>query len=113
MQRPGQAALAPTPVESIATLVGEVVDGVCFSNKLGGASHKSCAEACFARGEAAILVTADGTGYVLYSDHGNEALLDDAKASAGSRVAIRGYVRERGGLKGISLTAVQPADAAM
>lgn len=90
---------------------GEVVDGVCFSNKLGGASHKSCAETCFARGEAAIFVTADGTGYVLYSDHGNEALLHEAKASAGSRVAITGWVRERGGLKGISLTKVEPLPA--
>lgn len=85
---------------------GEVVDGVCFSNGLGGASHRSCAEACFARGEAAIFVTADGTGWVLYSDHGNESLLHEAKASAGTRVRITGHLRERGGLKGISLTKV-------
>lgn len=72
-----------------------------------------CAKTCFARGEAAILMAADGTGYVLYADNGSETLLDDAKASAGTRVAVSGFVRERGGLKGISLRRVQVVKPAM
>lgn len=94
-------------------LHGEVVDGVCFVNGLRGPDHKMCAVTCFKRGEAAVFVTDDGTGYVLVSDHGNERLLDEAKATAGDRITIAGHVRERGGVKGFSLAAVTPglADA--
>lgn len=91
------------------TLEGEVVDAVCFANGLRGPDHKTCAVTCFARGEAAVFVTDDGTGWVLMSDHGNESLLDQAKAAAGDRVTITGRVRERGGMKGLSLVAVRPA----
>ena len=87
-------------------VIGEVIDGVCFANGLRGPNHKTCAETCFARGEAAIALADDGTGWVLLADHGNEKLLHAAKASAGSRVTLVGLPKERGGIRGLSVTEV-------
>jgi hypothetical protein len=97
-----------TDAAKTVTLKGEVVDAACYLMKgAKGAEHKECAVSCLKGGGTASFLAADGKLFMLIADHGQEKLLDDAKAKAGDQITISGTEVEKGGLHAIALTEVK------
>lgn len=97
--------------EKETTIKGEVVDVACYLHQgAKGDGHRACAIACAKGGGALGILTADGTVYLalLPDDHKespNAKLIDHAA----HQVEVMGYVREKGGVKGIMITGVATA----
>ena len=93
----------PKPV----TLRGELVDTGCYlGHEAKGEGHQGCALKCIAGGMPMGLLTADGTVYLLTMSHTSADPYNKAKELAAKMVEITGPVSERGGLKGIEVTAI-------
>lgn len=95
------------------TLVGEVIDTVCYvSHESRGADHAECAREC-AEGGIPLAILEEKTGHVFLSlpvDHSNpnEKLLQ----FIAKRVEVKGTVFTKGGLKGVFVQSVRELPAA-
>lgn len=95
------------------TLQGEVVDTGCYlGHGAKGEKHIECATKCIANGMPMGLLTDDGTLYLITLSHDTADPYNQLKEMAGKRVALTGAVMERGGMKGIDVTAVKLLAAA-
>lgn len=109
----GAWALGHEPHEPKAkevTLIGEVIDTVCYvSHESRGSEHVSCARACAEQG-ISLGILEEKTGKVYISmpvDHTNpNAKLMNFIAQ---RVKVTGTVFSRGGLTGIYIKKIEPA----
>lgn len=100
--------------EKEVTVKGEVVDVACYLHAgKKGDDHKACAEACAKAGGQLGILTDKGDLYmsVLPDDHSagpNAVLMDHIS----HQVAATGFVRSKGGIRGIMITKVEMAKAA-
>jgi hypothetical protein len=97
---------------SAKTVVGEVIDPVCYlSHDSRGLEHAACARMCANNGVGlGILQDKTGTIYVsLPVDHSNP----NAKLLefVGQHVEVKGTVFRKGGLTGISVDSVRAVEA--
>jgi hypothetical protein len=63
-----------------ATFKGEIIDPKCFSGAMkpgNGATHKSCAALCLRGGIPPMLLTEDGTAYLVLDARGNRFVEDE------------------------------------
>ncbi len=95
-----------------STVTGEVVDVSCYiAQGAKGADHQSCAEACIKAGGPVGILSQKGKLYVsvMPDDHsaGPSAKLMDY---IGKQVKATGLLRSKGGVNGIMITKVEPAE---
>jgi len=95
------------------TLTGEVVDMSCYlAHEARGAKHVACGTKCVANGTPMGLLTSDGSVYVITLNHDNADPYNQLKKMVGQTVSVTGPVNERGGVKGIDVTAAKLVAAA-
>lgn len=98
------AAAKPAP----KTLKGELVDTGCYlGHEARGEKHISCASKCIANGMPMGLLTADGKLYLITMSHESADPYNALKGMAGKTVEVTGVVNERGGMRGIDVTAAK------
>jgi len=99
------------PAHKETTLKGEVVDLACYIHQgAGGEDHRDCAIACAKAGGALGILADDGTLYIsLLPDNHKEGPNAKLIDHAAHQVEVKGYVREKGGVKGIMITSVTMA----
>ena len=91
-----------------ATVKGEVLDLACYvSHDAHGDDHAKCAERCVKGGQPMGLLAEDGTVYVLFADHADDAAYKQAQSYAGKTVEVSGPMAEKAGMKGITVHAVK------
>ena len=95
---------ATAPAKSVT---GEVVDMGCYlAHEAHGEKHVACGTKCVAGGMPMGLLTADGGLYLITLDHDNADPYNKLKGMVGKTVTLTGSVNERGGMKGLDVTAV-------
>ena len=95
---------ATTPAKNVT---GEVVDMGCYlAHEAHGAKHVACGTKCVAGGMPMGLLTAEGGLYLITLNHDNADPYNKLKGMVGKTVTLTGPVNERGGMKGIDVTAV-------
>ena len=96
-----------------ATWTGEVLDAGCYiAHGAMGAKHAECALKCASNGMPLMLMTKDGKAILLTPNHDNPDAYNQLKTMAGSNAKVTGTLAERGGVKGIDVTAVEAVAAA-
>ena len=94
------------------TWKGEVLDAGCYlGHGAMGAKHAECALKCASNGMPLMLLPADGKAILLTPNHDNADPYNQLKTLAGSQVEVTGTLSERGGVRGIDVTAVKAAAA--
>ena len=89
------------------SVTGEVVDMGCYlAHEAHGDKHIACGTKCVAGGMPMGLLTADGSLYLITLNHDNADPYNKLKAMVGKTVTVTGPVNERGGVKGLDVTAV-------
>ena len=89
---------------------GEILDAGCYiAHGAMGPKHVECALKCAANGMPLMLLTKDGKAILLTPNHDNPDAYGQLKTMAGSMATITGTLAERGGVKGIDVTAVAAA----
>jgi len=89
---------------------GEILDAGCYiAHGAMGPKHAECALKCAANGMPLMLLTKDGKAILLTPNHDNPDAYGQLKTMAGSMATITGTLAERGGVKGIDVTAVAVA----
>jgi len=89
---------------------GEVLDAGCYiAHGAMGAKHAECALKCAANGMPLMLMGKDGKAILLTPNHDNPDPYNQLKTMAGSMATVTGTLAERGGVKGIDVTAVAAA----
>ena len=94
------------------TLVGEVIDTVCFlGHDSRGKDHVACAEECAKNGVPLAILDEKTNQLYLPSpqDHSNPN--SSLMSFIGQRVIVTGQVLSKSGLKGISIESIKPAGA--
>ena len=92
---------------------GEVLDAGCYvAHGAMGAKHAECALKCASNGMPLMLMTKDGKAILLTPNHDNPDAYNQLKTMAGSNAKVTGTLAERGGVKGIDVTAVEAVAAA-
>jgi hypothetical protein len=105
----GGAAKAE-PKSKAGSWTGEILDAGCYlGHGAMGEKHKGCAVKCAANGMPLMLLTADGKALLLTPPHDDTEGYEKAKSLAGTTVTITGTLNERGGVKGLEVTACTPA----
>jgi len=95
---------ATAPAKSVT---GEVVDMGCYlAHEAHGEKHVACGTKCVAGGMPMGLLTADGGLYLITLNHDNADPYNKLKGMVGKTVTLTGSVNERGGMKGLDVTAV-------
>jgi hypothetical protein len=90
------------------TVKGEILDLACYvSHDAHGDEHAKCAERCVKGGQPMGLLAEDGTVYVLFADHSDDAAYKKAQSYAGKVIEISGPMAEKAGMKGITVHAVK------
>lgn len=98
---------ATTPAKSVT---GEVVDMGCYlGHEAHGEKHIACGTKCVANGMPMGILTADGSLYLITLNHDNADPYNKLKSMVGKTVTVTGPVNERGGVKGLDVTAVAAA----
>ena len=93
-----------------ATWTGEIVDAGCYiGHGAMGAKHAECALKCASQGMPLMLLGKDGKAILLTPNHDNPDAYEELKKMAGSMATVTGTLAERGGVKGIDVTAVAAA----
>jgi len=93
-----------------ATWTGEILDAGCYiSHGAMGAKHTECALKCASTGMPLMLLGKDGKAILLTPNHDNPDAYEELKKMAGSMATVTGTLAERGGVKGIDVTAVAAA----
>ena len=93
-----------------ATWSGEIVDAGCYiAHGAMGAKHQECALKCASQGMPLMLLGKDGKAILLTPNHDNPDAYEELKKMAGSMATVTGTLAERGGVKGIDVTAVAAA----
>jgi hypothetical protein len=89
---------------------GEILDAGCYiAHGAMGPKHAECALKCASNGMPLMLLTKDGKAILLTPNHDNPDAYGQLKTMAGSMATITGTLAERGGVKGIDVTAVAAA----
>jgi hypothetical protein len=89
---------------------GEILDAGCYiSHGAMGAKHAECALKCASNGMPLMLMGKDGKAILLTPNHDNPDAYESLKKMAGSMATVTGTLAERGGVKGIDVTAVAAA----
>ena len=89
---------------------GEILDAGCYiAHGAMGAKHTECALKCASNGMPLMLMTKDGKAILLTPNHDNPDAYNQLKTMAGSMATVTGTLAERGGVKGIDVTAVAAA----
>jgi len=89
---------------------GEILDAGCYiAHGAMGPKHAECALKCAANGMPLMLLTKDGKAILLTPNHDNPDAYESLKKMAGSMATVTGTIAERGGVKGIDVTAVAAA----
>jgi hypothetical protein len=89
------------------SVTGEVVDMGCYlAHEAHGEKHVACGTKCVAGGMPMGLLTADGGLYLITLNHDNADPYNKLKGMVGKTVTLTGSVNERGGMKGLDVTAV-------
>ena len=95
------------------TWTGEILDAGCYlGHGAMGAKHAECALKCAANGMPLMLLTKEGKAILLTPNHDNPDAFGELKTMAGSMATVTGTLSERGGVKGIEVTAVTAVAAA-
>jgi len=93
-----------------ATWTGEILDAGCYiAHGAMGAKHQECALKCASQGMPLMLLGKDGKAILLTPNHDNPDAYEELKKMAGSMATVTGTLAERGGVKGIDVTAVAAA----
>ena len=93
-----------------ATWTGEIVDAGCYiAHGAMGPKHAECALKCASQGMPLMLLGKDGKAILLTPNHDNPDAFEELKKMAGSMATVTGTLAERGGVKGIDVTAVAAA----
>lgn len=93
-----------------ATWTGEILDAGCYiAHGAMGAKHQECALKCASQGMPLMLLGKDGKAILLTPNHDNPDAYEELKKMAGSMATVTGTMAERGGVKGIDVTAVAAA----
>ena len=93
-----------SPVESIATLTGEIIDSKCYHGAMKpgqGKTHKACATLCIRNGIPAMFLAESGGVYLFSTDA--PVLDEDSLSKIGERVEVTGVVTEVGDLQSIRI----------
>ena len=91
-----------------ASWTGEILDAGCYiAHGAMGAKHAECALKCASNGMPLMLMTKDGKAILLTPNHDNPDPYNQLKGMAGSNAKVTGTMAERGGVKGIDVTAVE------
>ncbi len=94
------------------TWTGEILDAGCYlGHGAMGAKHAECALKCAANGMPLMLLTKEGRAILLTPNHDNPDAYDQLKTMAGSMAVVTGTLNERGGVRGIDVTAATAAAA--
>ena len=96
------------------TLTGEPVDIACYLGGKAGEAHASCAKACAEKGQPIGLAVKEADGketLYLVMASGGKAAKDLLGEHMGKQVAVTGAVAEKGGMKIITASKVEPAQA--
>jgi hypothetical protein len=92
------------------TWTGEILDSGCYlSRGAMGTGHAECALKCASQGMPMLLMTKDGKAILLTPNHDNPDAYESLKGMAGSVATVTGTFSERGGVKGIDVTAATAA----
>ena len=92
------------------TMTGEILDAGCYiSHGAMGEKHAECALKCAANGMPLMIMGKDGKAVLLTPNHDNPDPYEQLKKMAGSVATVTGTMAERGGVKGIDVTAVAAA----
>lgn len=95
-----------------ASITGEIVDTACYlGHAAKGEKHAACAAKCINGGAPMGLLTADGTVWLLTPNHDNPDAYNALKAMAAKMVTVTGEKMERGGMKGLDVTAYKAVAA--
>jgi len=93
-----------------ASWTGEIVDAGCYiGHGAMGEKHAECALKCASQGMPLMLLGKDGKAILLTPNHDNPDAYESLKKMAGSMATVTGTIAERGGVKGIDVTAVAAA----
>jgi hypothetical protein len=93
-----------------ATWTGEILDAGCYiAHGAMGEKHAECALKCASTGMPLMLLGKDGKAILLTPNHDNPDAYEQLKKMAGSMATVTGTLAERGGVKGIDVTAVAAA----
>ena len=93
-----------------ASWTGEILDAGCYvAHGAMGEKHAECALKCAANGMPLMLMGKDGKAILLTPNHDNPDAYNQLKTMAGSMATVTGTLAERGGVKGIDVTAVAAA----
>lgn len=96
--RPSSPA-ADRSIPQELTLEGEIVDSWCWAMEgKTGPEHQQCARNCLSNGNPPVLVTADGTAWLLIPAYDHIPVLDAAKRRAGEPVVLVGNPYRKGGM---------------
>lgn len=99
-----------TAAAKTMTWTGEILDAGCYiGHGAMGAKHAECALKCAANGMPLMLMMKDGKAVLLTPNHDNPDAYNQLKTMAGSVATVTGTMAERGGVKGIDVTAVAAA----
>jgi hypothetical protein len=91
-----------------ASWTGEILDAGCYiAHGAMGSKHAECALKCASNGMPLMLMTKDGKAILLTPNHDNPDPYNQLKGMAGSNAKVTGTLAERGGVKGIDVTAVE------
>src|SRR5262249_51581998 len=102
-----------TAAAKTASWTGEILDAGCYiGHGAMGAKHTECALKCAANGMPLMLMTKDGKAILLTPNHDNPDASNQLKTRGGSQAKGAGTLAERGGVKGIDVTAVEAVAAA-
>jgi hypothetical protein len=92
------------------TVTGEILDAGCYiGHGAMGEKHAECALKCAANGMPLMIMGKDGKAILLTPNHDNPDPYEQLKKMAGSVATVTGTMAERGGVKGIDVTAVAAA----
>jgi hypothetical protein len=106
----GDSKSGHTTSAKSASWTGEIVDAGCYISKGAmGAKHAECALKCASEGMPLMLLGKDGKAILLTPNHNNPDAYEQVKKMAGSMATVTGTMAERGGVKGIDVTAVAAA----
>ncbi|MBI4375417.1 MAG: hypothetical protein HY549_03110 [Elusimicrobia bacterium] len=105
-----EKAEAAAPSETVS-VTGEVLDLSCYlGHGATGKEHKKCAKSCLLEKHvSAGLLTADGTVYLLVSDHKHEKAFAPVGQMAAEQVKVTGVKAVKGGLQAILVHKVEKA----
>lgn len=105
----GALLVAPALADGEPTSVkGEILDLACYvSHDSHGEEHAPCAKRCVKSGQPMGLLTEDGTIYVLFADHADDAAYKETQSYAGKTVELSGPLAEKAGMKGITVHSVK------